>query len=141
MIQAKLTWEGEVAFKVEHDGKSYYVDGDSQFGGQDLGVRPKTLLLSALGGCSGMDAVSILKKMRIPEYKLTISLQSGVAVEHPAVLEGIDLVFSFSGENLPVDKLKRAVELSTEKYCPVYAMLIKAVPIKTRIILNGEEIS
>jgi putative redox protein len=140
MIKAKLNWEGDLAFKVEHDGKSYYVDGDPEYGGKDLGVRPKTLLLSALGGCSGMDAVSILKKMRLPEYKLTIDLESTVADEHPAVLEEISLSFKFSGEDLPVGKLKRAVELSTEKYCPVYAMLLKSAKINTKTYLNGEEI-
>jgi putative redox protein len=140
MNKTKLVWKNELAFTVEQDGHQFHVDGDKDFGGQDLGPKPKGLLLSSLAGCSGMDAVSILKKMRIPEYKLTIEVEGELVDEHPAVYKHIDLIFRFSGKDLPIDKLKRAVELSTEKYCPVYAMLIKAVPIETKILLNEEEV-
>ncbi len=140
MKRSRLIWESQLAFAVEQDGHKFYVDGDPEYGGQEKGPRPKTFLLSALAGCSGMDTVSILEKMRIPDFKLIIDAEGDTVKEHPTVFEFINLIFRFEGENLPIDKLQRAVELGTEKYCPVFAMLIKAVPIKTKIFLNGKEV-
>ena len=140
MKKTKLTWDSELAFAVEQDGHNFFIDGDTEFGGQEKGPRPKTLLLTALAGCSGMDTVSILLKMRIPEFKLTIDVEGETETEHPTVFKHIELIFRFSGDEIPVDKLKRAVELGTEKYCPVYAMLSKAAPIKTRVLLNNKEV-
>lgn len=140
MTQSRLIWQGDLAFAVEQDGHNFYLDGDSEYGGREMGPRPKALLLTALGGCSGMDTVSILKKMRIPDYKLVIEIEGESVTEHPTVYKSIKLLFKFTGEELPTDKLKRAVELGTEKYCPVYAMLVKATPIDTIVLLNGKEV-
>ena len=140
MNSVKLVWEEGLTFSVEQNGHKYYIDGDSQFGGKDKGPRPKALLLSALAGCSGMDTTSILQKMRIPSFELVIIVEADTAKEQPQVYTKIRLIYNFTGENLPIDKLKRAVSLSLEKYCAVYAMLIKAVPIEEKIMLNGEEI-
>ena len=140
MKKTRLTWQNELAFAVEQDGHKFYVDGDAEHGGQEKGPRPKTLLLTALAGCSGMDTVSILQKMHIPEFKLIIDVEGDTVSEHTAVFKQLDLIFRFTGEEIPVDKLKRAVELGTEKYCPVYAMLLQATPIKTIVYLNGKEV-
>ena len=140
MNQVKLTWENGLAFKTEQDGHEFYIDGSLEFGGEDKGPRPKALLLSALAGCSGMDTVSILKKMRIPEFKLVIEVDGVLAEEHPKIYTDIEMRFNFSGDDLPIDKLKRVVELSIEKYCVVYAMLSKSVKMKDIIKLNGKEV-
>ncbi|MBW6516475.1 MAG: OsmC family protein [Candidatus Cloacimonetes bacterium] len=140
MKKTRLIWEDGLSFAVEQDSQKFHVDGDPEHGGKEKGPRPKTLLLTALAGCSGMDAVSILQKMRIPEFKLIIDVEGETVTEHPTVFKDISLLFRFEGNDLPIDKLKRAVELGTEKYCPVYAMLIKSVPIETRVYLNGKEV-
>ncbi len=140
MKKTRLIWKKELVFEVQQDGHEFHLDGDPQFGGQNMGPTPKGLILTALAGCSGMDAVSILTKMRIQDYKLVIDVEAETVKEHPAVYKNIELIFNFEGEGLPEDKLKRAIELATQKYCPVYAMLIKAVPIETKISLNGKEV-
>ncbi len=140
MIKSRLVWEKELVFAVEQDKHKFYLDGDPQFGGQEKGPRPKGLLLTALGGCSGMDAVSILTKMRVGDFELKIDINGDIEEEYPKAITGIELIFKFKGDDIPESKLKRAVELATEKYCAAYAMLSKAAKIETKILLNGEEV-
>lgn len=140
MVKTKLVWEKELVFAVEQDGYDFHVDANPEYGGQEMGPRPKGLVLTALAGCSGMDAVSMLTKMRVSDYKLAIEVEGETVNEHPKVFKNIDLIFRFEGEELPLDKLQRAVELATEKYCAVHAMLTKAVTIHTKIFLNGKEV-
>jgi len=136
----KLTWQNNMAFEVELDGHRINLDADSDSGGQDQGVRPKGLLLVALAGCSGMDVVSILKKMKIQEFSFSINVEGEQTKEHPKYYKNIVVQYQFQGENLPADKLKRAVELSETRYCGVSVMLRKAAVITTEIYLNGEQI-
>lgn len=105
-----------------------------------MGPSPKPLLLSSLSGCSGMDAVGILKKMRVEDYKLEIDVEADVAEEHPKVYTAIKMTFNFTGNNLPADKVISAVEKSITKYCAVHAMLSKAAPIKTIIKINEQDV-
>ncbi|MCB5231010.1 MAG: OsmC family protein [Candidatus Cloacimonas sp.] len=140
MNKVKISWQKGLAFEVEQDNHVFQIDGPADFGGQNKGPQPKALVLTALAGCSGMDAVSILQKMRIPEFDLEIEVIATLEEEHPKVYTHIDLIFNFTGEDLPIDKLKRAVELSLERYCAVYAMLVKVVEIKDIIRLNGKEV-
>ncbi len=127
-------------FDAELNGHHFIIDADASSGGEDKGPRPKGLLLSGLAGCTGMDVVSILKKMKVENYNLTIEIDAEMTQEHPKIYHTIFLDYSFEGKNLPEDKLKRAVELSETKYCGVSAMLRKAAEIKSRILLNGKEI-
>lgn len=130
MKQQVITiWKGEMAFESEVNGHFIVMDADETVGGSNKGPRPKSLLLSAIAGCTGMDIVSILKKMQVADYQLEISVEGDVAEEHPKVFTAIRILFTFTGNNLPEDKIARAVSLSQEKYCSVSAMLSKACPI------------
>lgn len=106
------------------------VDGPESFGGSNAGVRPKELLMIALGGCSGSDITSILskKKIKVDEFEMNIS--ADVADEHPQVFTKMHIEFVFKGKNIPVKDVERAIELSITKYCSVTAMLKKAMPIE-----------
>lgn len=136
MAEVKLTWKDDLQFEVEQDNHTYLLDGAKD----NKGVTPKALLLSALAGCSGMDVVSLLKKMRVEGYKLDIVVHADVADEHPKVYTGIELTLKLEGDSIPENKVRKAVELSITRYCPVYIMLDKAVIINTRIYINGKEI-
>jgi len=138
--KTSLEWLGDLAFEAEVDGFHFKVDSSVDKGGNNLGPRPKPLLLAALSGCSGMDVVSILQKMRISGYTLKMEMEADSTDEHPKTYHTIRMKFIFSGENLPIDKLINAVELSITKYCGVNAMLKQSADIKTTIILNEEEI-
>ncbi len=133
-------WLDKMAFDVELNGHHFLIDANEKVGGKNRGPRPKGLLLSGLAGCTGMDVVSILKKMKVENYKFEINVAAELTDEHPKIYDKIELEYLFSGEDLPVSKVKRAVELSETRYCGVSEMLRKAAEIKTKILLNGEEV-
>lgn len=130
-IQAKLT--DNMAFQMELDGHKFITDASKEIGGNDLGPRPKQLLLAGLIGCTGMDVMSILKKMKVELEDLDIEVESDNTTEHPKVYENIHLTYLFKGKNLPEDKIIRAVELSQERYCGVSAMLKKVTSVTYEI--------
>ena len=136
-----LTWLEGMAFKAEQFGHEIIIDGDSKFGGKDLGTRPKVLLLTALAGCTGMDVVSILKKMKVENFKLEIRVDGELTEQHPKIYHTINVNYEFTGVNIPAEKVKKAIELSETKYCGVSAMLNKAAQINSKIKITQGEIS
>ena len=123
--QAIVTWQSNMAFEATVNGHHIIMDTDATGGGQDLGARPKILLLAGLGGCTGMDVVSILAKMQIVPEKFWMEISAEMTDEHPKVYNQIKMVYCFKGDDLPMEKLEKAVNLSIEKYCGVSAMLSK----------------
>jgi len=105
------------------------MDGPENFGGNDAAIRPKELLLLALGGCTGSDVSSILSKKRVPVDKFEINIEAEMADQHPQVYTKIHVEYLFSGNDLKVADLERAIDLSMTKYCAVTAMLQKSVEI------------
>ncbi|MBI4721761.1 MAG: OsmC family protein [Candidatus Stahlbacteria bacterium] len=94
---------------------------------------PMELLLIALGGCTGMDVVSLLQKMKVKFNSLEIELKGDRSDEHPRVYKKIELVYKVKGDNVPEDKVRKAVKLSQDKYCSVSAMLKPNVEISYTI--------
>lgn len=135
----KLVFEEGMRFEAELDNHKFFIDTSKESGGTDKGPRPKALMLTALAGCTGMDVVSILKKMRVSDFKFNLEVKADLTEDHPVVYKSIDLYYSFEGENLPKDKILKAVDLSENRYCGVSAMISKAAPIKAHVIFNGEE--
>lgn len=132
-----VSWQSGLAFQVEQDGHRYMIDAGPDAGGRDLGPRPKALLLSGLGGCTAMDVVSILEKMRVKLDGLEVQVSAEAREEHPRVFTGIHVRYIFKGRDLPMDKLERAVKLSEDTYCGVSAMLRPAVPITSEIVVEA----
>ncbi len=122
-----------MAFEATVNGHKIMIDAAGEVGGNDRGPRPKPMLLLALGGCTGMDVVSILKKMRVEFDGLNIEVEGELTEEHPKVYHTLTLVYKFKGKGLDMDKLEKAVSLSQERYCGVTAMLNKAARIDHRI--------
>jgi len=131
--QATITWQSNMAFEAQINGHQIIMDADTSVGGQDLGPRPKILLLAGLGGCTGMDVVSILAKMQIVPEKFWMDIFAELSDEHPKVYNHIKLVYYFKGNNLPMEKLEKAVNLSKDKYCGVSAMLTKTAEMEIEI--------
>ena len=131
--QAIVTWKSNMAFEAAVNGHQIIMDSDTSVGGQDQGPRPKILLLAGLGGCTGMDVISILTKMKVIPDKFWIDITAELSDEHPKVFNQIKLVYNFKGNNLEYDKLEKAVNLSKEKYCAVSAMLSKTAKMQTEI--------
>jgi putative redox protein len=129
MHEVETVWNDGMSFHSTVNGHKITVDAASEFGGKDKGPRPKPLLLSALTGCTGMDVVAILGKMQVEIDGFRITAKADLAEEHPKVYRRIELLYEFRGKKLPKAKIKKAVELSQEKYCAVSAMLRETCPL------------
>ncbi|HEX6334424.1 MAG TPA: OsmC family protein [Flavisolibacter sp.] len=97
------------------------------------GFSPKALLLTGLAACSGVDVVEILEKMRVPFAELEITAEAEQTSEHPRVFRHIDLVYRIRVEEDHRPNVKKAIDLSLEKYCGVAAMLKKTCRISYEI--------
>ncbi|MCS6937161.1 MAG: OsmC family protein [Candidatus Bipolaricaulota bacterium] len=99
-------------------GHAIVMDTTEDVGGSDTGPRPMELLLIALGGCTGMDVVSILRKMQVQFTRFEIALDGERAPEYPKYFTKIKVIYKIWGD-VPEEKLKKAIDLSLEKYCSV----------------------
>lgn len=124
-----VEWTGGMSFEAKVMDHKIIMDADPEFGGQKKGPRPKPLLLVALAGCTGMDIVSLLNKMRVEYKNLNIRVDGDTANEHPKKFTRITLTYEITGKNIDREKVEKAVILSKEKYCSISATLKDAVDI------------
>lgn len=112
---------------VGHGKSKHWVamDGSQAFGGSEAATSPMELFLISLGGCTGMDVASLLKKMRVKVDKFEIYINTERAAEHPKVYTKIDLIYKLWGSDLEADKAKieKAINSSQDKYCSISAMI------------------
>lgn len=140
-LTAKLKWQAPMAFRANVRGHEFFTDAKKESGGSNLGPNPKELLLTAICGCTGMDVVSLLKKFKEPFWNCEVSAESELTQGQPSVFKEIHLKFIIDGEeNLNIDNVKKAVDLSMTRYCGVSAMVFRVSPIKYHIMMNGKEI-
>ncbi len=139
-MNTRITWKQGMAFDAELDGFTIAMDADEKVGGQGRGPKPKGLTLVSLGGCTGMDVIAILRKMRQEVTRLEVVVDSTLAAEHPKKFDSITIRYEIDGDALDHEKVKRAVELSETRYCGVNASLAPGVPIRTVIVINGEQL-
>lgn len=126
-------WQKNMAFDSQVGSHSVRTDAPATAGGDDSAASPKKLMMVALAGCTGVDVVEILKKMRVEFDDLAITIEAELTDEVPSVYSAMHIVYAFKGENLSEDKLKRAVELSQDKYCGVSMMYKKIMDITWEI--------
>ncbi len=131
-------WINNMAFETEANGHKIVLDSASDSGGENRGPRPKSLMLAALGGCTGMDVISILKKMRVEVDSFNVSVVGDLTEEFPKHYAKIHVTYEFTGKELPLDKLEKAVSLSEDKYCGVNAVYKKAIEMTSEIkVINS----
>ncbi|WP_425801693.1 OsmC family protein [Desulfitobacterium sp. Sab5] len=130
-----MHFEGEGQSKIRAQ-----FDSSVTAGGTGIGSTPMEMILMSIAGCSGMDIVSILDKMRVSFERFEVNVQGERASEHPRVFTDIEVVYQFWGEGLQEaeEKLKRAISLSMEKYCSVANMIDKAANLTYRLEINPE---
>lgn len=125
-MKATVKWAGEVKFEAESgSGHTVIIDGPPDHGGKNQGVRPMELMLLGVGGCASFDVVHILKKSRQDVTDCVAQVEAERVDDVPAVFSKIHLHFVVKGNNLKEAHVKRAVELSAEKYCSASIMLSK----------------
>jgi putative redox protein len=116
-------WKQDMAFEADVNGFKIMLDAEPTVGGMNSGPRPKPLLLVALAGCTGMDVISILKKMKVEPAFFNISVEGELTEEHPKYYNKIHIIYELKGENIEREKVEKAVNLSRDKYCGVNALL------------------
>ena len=132
---AALEWTGGLQF-VARSGSGHEVTLDSPSRPEHRGASPMELFLAAIAGCTAMDVVAILEKMREPLATLAVSIVGERAESHPKYFTAIEIVYKASGTGLNREKLERAVELSHERYCSAVASLRPDCRVTTRIELS-----
>jgi putative redox protein len=141
-MKARVKWVEDVMFVTESgSGHSVVVDGAPEYGGRNMGPRPMELLLMGLGGCTSFDVVTILKKARQDITSCVAELSAERADAVPAVFTRIHVHFVVKGRGLKEMQVKKAVDLSSDKYCSASIMLGQAGVVITHdfeIIEEGE---
>jgi len=123
-MKARIKWVEDATFVGEAgSGHAVVMDGPPDMGGRNLGVRPMEMMLLGMGGCTTFDVVHILKKSREDVTDCVAELSAERADSEPKVFTRIHVHFVVKGRDLKENKVKKAVELSAEKYCSASIML------------------
>jgi putative redox protein len=131
-MKTVTTWKKEHEFEADHDGNTIRIDGEKK-----NGHGPKALLLSGLAGCSGIDVVDILGKMKIEFSDFVIEAEAELAEDHPKVFTSVHITYKMKTEIANEERVKKAIDLSLEKYCGVSAMLQKNSPVNYTLIIEA----
>lgn len=140
MTDAKITWQGKLAFVGVGDrGYALPLDGSTVNGGEEKGFAPFELLALGVASCTGMDVISILQKKRQEVTGFEVRFHGDRAAEHPKVFTRMEIEYVVTGRHLDPVAVERAVQLSEEKYCGAEAMFRKILPIEHRITVVEAE--
>lgn len=136
-MHVELNWVGARQFEAVNDeGASFRIDSKKKAGGSGDYCSPTDYLLSAVAGCTGIDVVAILQKMRQEFRTLRIEVDGTQAEEYPKYFTKIHLKYIVEGDNIDPDKVRHAVELSQNKYCSVSATLADKCEVTREIVIR-----
>ncbi len=131
------TWKENMLLESDNPhGNHVLMETGPDFGGSNQGLNPKALMLSSLGGCTGLDVLSLLKKMRVELEDFNVVVEGELTEEHPKYYHKVSIDYYFIGNDLNVDKIKKAVSLSEERYCGVIDMFRKFSELSLTIHIN-----
>ena len=129
-MNISVNWvDGMLMVGKSDSGHSITMDGPSEIGGENLGVRPMEMLLLGVAGCTMIDVITTLKKMRQDLTQLETKVYAERADDHPKVFTNIHIHFELKGKDLDSKKVEKAISLSAEKYCSASIMLGKTATI------------
>ncbi|GGE43612.1 peroxiredoxin [Pullulanibacillus camelliae] len=136
-MKTTIKWTDPMSFSgITPSGHELKLDAAPDVGGQNTGARPTEFLLYALAGCTGIDIISILKKMRLEPTDFSMDVEGSRAEEHPKRFTAIHVHYALEGD-LPEDKVVRAIKLSKDKYCSVAHSL--SADITASYSINGQK--
>lgn len=136
-MEAKVTWKGGMSFDGTADtGFIVPLGAEPVVGGANDGFRPLELMAVSLAGCTAMDVISILRKMKQEVTAFEVRVQADRSGEHPKVFTAAVIEYIVTGKNLDPAAVEKAVNLSETRYCPAQAMLVKALPITHKISIQ-----
>ena len=122
-----------MSFTATINGHKLVMDTTTDDGGLDTGPSPKRLMLASLAGCTGIDIVSILNKMKVSFSDFSISTQASLKAENPKIYDHVKITYKIKMAEEDKPKMIKAVDLSKDKYCGVYAMFSKFAKMDTEI--------
>ena len=132
------TWKENMQFESDNpSGLNLFMDAGEENGGKGEGYRPKALMLSSLAGCSGLDVVSLLTKMRAEVADFKIEVTAELTDEHPKFYNKVKVDYHFSDTELQPEKIQKAVNLSVTKYCGVMEMFRQFADVEIEIHLHN----
>lgn len=136
-MESIIKWTGNMAFSgLTPSGHEILMDAAEEVGGKNSGARPVEFLLYSVAGCTGIDIISILKKMRLDPSSFHMEVKGNRAQDHPKRFTDINIHYALEGD-LPEDKVIRAIQLSKDKYCSVAHSLNATITVSYSI--NGTE--
>jgi putative redox protein len=136
-MDAKVVWKSRMSFDATADsGFSVQLGSQVEHGGDNDGFRPMELLLIGLGGCTAMDVISILEKKRQDVKSFEILVHADRADDHPRVFTKATIEYVVTGNQINRQAVERAVQLSSEKYCPAQAMFAKIMAVELKITIK-----
>ncbi len=136
-MDVKVQWDCAMLFRgFTPEATTIMMDAHPEHGGTNAGPAPMDTLLMALAGCTGMDVIAILNKMRAPVERFVINVHAERAADHPRVLTAIHLRYVASGKGLEAAQVRKAVALSLNRYCSISAMLRKAVSLTHDVVVE-----
>ncbi|MGB9866630.1 MAG: OsmC family protein [Bacillota bacterium] len=139
-IAVKVEWNPKEGFSaVNQAGAVIKVGGSPGLEESAPQFKPMQLLLVAVGGCTGIDAISIMQKQRAEVESMKISIEGDRAQDHPRVFTNIRIHFDIQAKNVTPEQVKRALELSRDKYCSVGNTINKVARLEYSFSLNGQE--
>ena len=129
-------WKENMLFESDNpSGEILFMDAPDE-GIENKGLRPKAMMLSSLAGCSGLDVVSLLKKMRVEVDDFKMIVQGDLTDEHPKYYHKVHVEYHFYGSNLQQDKINKAVTLSVDRYCGVMEMFRRFAEVTTEVCFH-----
>lgn len=138
-MQAQTKWIGGIGFEAQIRDHKLVMDSKSD-GAVDRGPSPKEVLLASICGCSGMDVVSILQKMRVNLVSCGVDAQTETTTGYPSIFSEVKLAFRIESPDVKPEQALKAVTLSMTKYCGVSAMVVEASPITYQVFVNGAKV-
>ena len=131
-------WKENMVFESDNpSGETLFMDAPDE-GIENKGLRPKALMLSSLAGCSGLDVVSLLKKMRAEVNDFKMVVHGELTEEHPRYYHKVVIEYHFYGSDLQEDKINKAVKLSVDQYCGVMEMFRHFAKVSTEVYLHKQ---
>ncbi|MBE9489444.1 MAG: OsmC family protein [Bacteroidetes bacterium] len=131
-------WKGNMVFESDNPRwDSIMIDASEDFGGTNSGMAPKAMMLSSLAGCSGLDVISVLNKMKVKIDDFKMIVEGELTDEHPKYYHAVSVDYHFYGKGLNLNKINKAVNLSVEKYCGVMEMFRQFANITTAVYLHN----
>lgn len=142
MPKVSVEWKGNFKFAAtDESGHTLMMDAPVAVGGENTAPSPMMLILMSVAGCSGVDIVSILNKMKVKFASFNMDLEGIRADHHPKVFTAVKVIYKFTGEDIDPDKVARAIKLSVDKYCSAIHMVNKTAQMTFGYQINGTEYS